>query len=350
MTLSDKARRILNDPQRTAQQEEWFNRLRNLFDGIKDPYFDHHVMTIGGQWLYEATREGDPAYTDPESAVLRALEKLAETLDASPLIQDRFAPVSVEFGFYMVHFIDRVFGADVFYKDGQWNTRYLKNDVGALKMPDLRQDPTWALARRAAEVFLEQDLALPLFGLPTLSSALNIAVNLYGEEILVSLSTDPDAAMHDLNIIQSVIEETHRWYIENIPGRKRQCVISGCRTQPYGYGQLCGCTMQLLSGSMYREYIAPLDDRLLSLYPHGGMIHLCGAHTQHIDTFAAMPHLRAVQVNDRAAEDLALYFHGLREDQILYVNPCPGMPVEKILSVTGGRRTVICADIGAPRL
>jgi hypothetical protein len=41
-----------------------------------------------------------------------------------------------------------------------------------------------------------------------------------------------------------------------------------------GHGQLCGCTTQLVSGKMYADFIAALDDELLSLYPHGGMIHL----------------------------------------------------------------------------
>ena len=56
----------------------------------------------------------------------------------------------------------------------------------------------------------------------------------------------------------------------------------------------------------------------------------------------------AVQLNDRAAEDVALYFDGLRPEQILYVNPCDGMPVSEIMDITGGQRTVIVADIRDP--
>jgi hypothetical protein len=75
------------------------------------------------------------------------------------------------------------------------------------------------------------------------------------------------------------------------------------------------------------------------------MIHLCGDHDQHIPTWQAMQSLRAVQMNDRATEDLPYYFNQLRPDQILYVNPCEQMPVEKILSITGGQRLVLAADI-----
>ena len=71
------------------------------------------------------------------------------------------------------------------------------------------------------------------------------------------------------------------------------------------------------------------------------MIHLCGTHTQHLKTFREMKKLRSVQLNDRAAEDLELYLKGLREDQIIYVNPCPTMPAEKILEISGGKRIVL---------
>ena len=77
---------------------------------------------------------------------------------------------------------------------------------------------------------------------------------------------------------------------------------------------------------------------------------MCGVHTQHTPVWRKMGALRAVQVNDRAAEDLGRYFGELRPDQILYVNPCEGMPMERILEITGGRRLVLVADGLAPLL
>lgn len=91
---------------------------------------------------------------------------------------------------------------------------------------------------------LEADVKLPLFGLPTLSSALNIMVNLYGEEALVAMLDDEEAAMHDLK----------------------------------------------------------------------------------------------------------LYLDGLREDQIIYLNPCEGMSIEKALEISGGKRIVLCEAVDAPEL
>ena len=86
------------------------------------------------------------------------------------------------------------------------------------------------------------------------------------------------------------------------------------------------------------------------MHPHGGMIHLCGACAQHIPAWRKMPALRAVQLNDRAVEDLPAYFKELRQDQILYVTPDSDWPVERILQVTGGRRTVLQTVLAQPVL
>lgn len=334
--LSESARRILNDEQRILRRDQWFLRMSNLFEGKPDEFNSRYVYSLGGS----APRPEDDglAYTHPEDWVVECLELIAAQDECT---SNRFAPVCVEYPIYGVHFIDRMFGADVFFQDSQWNAHYLTTPIGELKMPDLEKDETWNLAMRAAKAFVEADVRLPLFGMPTLSSALNIMINLYGGEALVAMMDDKDAALHDLTIISNLIRTLHRWYRENIPVQQLQPVISWCRTQPPGFGQLCGCTCQLISGSLYEEMIAPLDDALLADYPRGGMIHLCGSHTQHIPAFREMKHLRSLQLNDRAAHDLKLYLDGLREDQIIYLNPCEGMPVKEALEISGGNRIVI---------
>ena len=170
---------------------------------------------------------------------------------------------------------------------------------------------------------------------------LNIAVNLYGQQILVGMVDEPEAAKHDLQLINEILCRLHDWYRANVPVTCRQCILPHERCAPPDYGQLCGCTTHLISARMYRQFIAPLDDQLLSLYPNGGMIHLCGEHTQHIPAWREMKSLRAIQLNDRAAWDLERYYRELRPDQVFYLYPCEGMPVERILKITGGERVVI---------
>lgn len=343
--ISEKAHKILNDPDRIARRDVWFTRMSNLFEGRPDPYNDRHVFTLMGT----VPRPEDPQmpYREPESWVEACLELLAEEPACTA---DRFAPQCVEYPIYGVHYIDRILGAKVIFnaESGQWYNEYLRSPIGSLEMPDLETDETWSLSRRAALAFLNADAALPLFGMPTLSSALNILLNLYGQDALLAIYEDPEAVQHDLDVINTLIRTLHAWYRAHIPARQLQPVISWCRTQPPGYGQLCGCTTQLVSGPMYREFFAPLDDALLGDYPHGGMIHLCGSHTQHTETFRGMKHLKALQLNDRAAADLGQYLAELREDQIIYLNPCREMPVEDALRISGGKRIVLCEAMDAP--
>jgi hypothetical protein len=51
--------------------------------------------------------------------------------------------------------------------------------------------------------------------------------------------------------------------------------------------------------------------------------------------------LHAVQVNDAAAEELELYFKGLRSDQVIYLSRSPGMPVDRAMEITDGRRMIL---------
>lgn len=331
--------RTLSDPALLQARDAHFARLEALFAGNApgDPFI---------LWGRSGTGRSDP-YIDPEAWMQEALADLAAHVD---LLTDRraFRPLVVEFGPYGVHFVDRMFGAQVYDLDGtsNWQVHYLDSPVGELRLPDLDRDETWSLAQRAASAFIESGASVPLFGLPTIASALNVALNLYGQEILLAAVTDPELVHRDLAVVNGTLCEMHRRYQAILPAEQLQPVIGAFRTQPPGFGQLCGCSTQLLSPGQYRDFIAPLDDQLLSVYPNGGMIHLCGSHTQHVPVWREMRSLRAVQLNDRAAEDLETYFSELREDQILYVNPCDGMTVERIIEITGGRRTVIVTDPG----
>lgn len=332
---------ILNDPDLVAARDAHFARMSGLFDGAQpDKLFLLYGINGAGQ--------ADP-YADTETWTRQAAEDLASRAGClrDP---DVFRPLVIQSAPYGVHFVDRMFGAHVYElrEKNNWQVVSLDQPIGRLQPPDLDADETWALARRTAEAFLALGMSAPLFSLPTIASALNIGLNLYGQELLMAFIETPEAVRHDLRIINDLLCTMHRWYLDRIPIEQLQPVVAVARAQPPGHGQLCGCSTQLLPPDLYREFVAPLDDELLSVYPRGGMIHLCGTHTQHIPVWHEMRSLKAVQLNDRAAEDLELYWNGLRPDQVFYVNPCPGMPVERIMEITGGRRVVVIADIQPP--
>jgi hypothetical protein len=329
----------LSDPELVAAREAGLARLADLFDGKPAA----QAMALNG--VMRLTEDVGPVWERWLDEALDALAAQAERMQDARV----FRPLIVNYNPHGVHFTDSLFGAHVFrMEDGSWQAHTLSTPIGMLRMPDLDSLPVWRDACDCALAFVELNVPAVIFGLPTIASVLNIAVNLYGQGILIAMIEQPDAARHDLKVINDLLCQMHRWYRAHIPPEQLQGIVPDGRCQPREHGQLCGCTTQLLSPWLYDEFIAPLDDELLSVYPRGGMIHLCGTHAQHIPVWREMKSLRAVQMNDRAAEDLSLYFDGLREDQILYVNPCEKMPVERIMEITGGRRVVVVADVPGP--
>jgi hypothetical protein len=296
------------------------------------------MFLSGVTFPVHATRESKP--DDWVASALAAAARHANAASDDAV----FRPLAVEFGSRGVHFVDALLGARTFRRHGQWWAQRLTTPVGALAPPDLDADEMWHDAREVAQAFVERGAEGALFGSPTLSSALNVAVNLYGERFLETLPTDPDAAFRDLATINTLLRDLHRWYREHVPHEQLQGVVAAHRCQPPGFGQLCGCSTQLLSAEMYRDFVAQPDADLLGDYPGGGMIHLCGGHTQHIPVWRDMSALRAVQLNDDAADDFEEYYRGLRDDQMLYLNPTATMTAARAISITGGRRLVVVAD------
>lgn len=337
--MKPETKKILSDPDLAAVRGRHFDRLSSMF---------------GGETLDEAfVLNGLPYYSeddspDWESHLDAALDNLALHAETA---KDRriFRPLVLNYNPHGVHFVDYIFGADVYrMDDGSWQAHYLDTPVGTLERPDLEGNDSWQAVTALAKAFLDRDVPGVLFSIPTIASALNIAVNLYGQRICETMLSEPDAAKHDLKVINDLLCEMHRWYIDNIPAKILQPIVGFHRTQPPGFGQICGCTTQLLSPDQFAEFIAPLDDKLLSVYPNGGMIHLCGTHTQHIPAWREMKSLRAIQVNDRAADDLKQFYNELRTDQVFYVNTYPGMTVDRTMEISAGNRVVFVSDIEEP--
>jgi hypothetical protein len=325
----------INEAALCRKRDEWFAKLQDFFDGkTADPR--------GFRMLGTTANVGINVCNDPEGWVDACLEDIARNRAHLIFNDEKFVPVCMMWCWiYGVHFMDKVMGGELYYSHGQCNCAYLKTPVGELQEPDLEGNETFSLALRAARRFAEVGGSFPIFTLPVIASPLNIGINLYGQELLVAMLEEPEAARRDLETINRTLIRAHRLLQNIIPRQQLQCSLADSRTQPPGYGQICGCSTQLLSGELYREMVADLDDALLGAYEKGGMIHLCGGHTQHIEAFREMKNLKTVQLNDRAAGDLEQYFTGLREDQIIYLNPCPEMSVERALEITKGERLVI---------
>ncbi|MBC8236337.1 hypothetical protein H8E77_42865 [bacterium] len=329
--MKPETKKILDDPELIEVREAHFMRLEALYAGEK---LENEFILQG---IGRYTEDDGP---DWEKWLDESLDSLAEQAEEAKN-PNVFRPLVLNYNPHGVHFVDYLFGADVFLLEGGgWQVRYLESPIGELEYPDLESNDSWQAVTEFTYAFLERDVPTVLFALPTIASTLNIAVNLYGQKILEAMLLEPEAAQQDLRVINHLLCDIHRWYRKMVPLEQLQCIVAASRCQPPGFGQLCGCTTQLLSPELYHQFIAPLDDELLSVYPYGGMIHLCGTHTQHIPVWREMTSLRAVQTNDIASEDLEKYFNELRDDQILYVNHCEGMPADRIRAITKGRRVV----------
>ena len=337
---------ILCDPELLAIREQHLARLEALYAGERL----ERAFVLNGinGW------SGIDPRTDPDGWVAATLAELAQQAARS---RDAhiFRPLALAYGIYGVHFTDAVLGATVVPEPqegaGGWWSQYLTTPVGALRPPDLSRNVPWQQAQAVARAMSTCGATLPFYTPQILASPLNIAINLYGEEFLLALALEPEAARRDLRVITDTILALTRWYQATLPATQFQPINVANRCQPRGFGQICGCSTQLLSGDSYREFIAPLDAEVLACYPRGGMIHLCGAHTQHLPTWRDMPALRAVQLNDLAAEDFPRYFGELRDDQIIYLNPTDTMTVERALSISSGQRLVLVIDLPeAPKL
>jgi len=325
----------LRDPALLEVRNAHLARLESLFAGDtpERPFFLKGLREVSNT---------DP-YADPRRWVAEALESLAHNTEESK-DPDVFRPLCIEFRPYLVHFAEPMFGARPRRVEGRWWIDRIHSNIGNLQPPDLDKDPTWHLARTVAREFLSHSVTVPLFSLPTIAGSLNIASSLYGEDFFIAMLKRPAAVRHDLEVINDLLCLLNRWYLDNIPPPQLQQACPDSRCMPPGHGLIYGCTTHLLSHETYRDFIAPLDEKLLSLYPNGGMIHLCGEHTQHIPTWREMKPLRAFQINDRAADDLEIYFNELRDDQIIYLSPTPAMTVPRALEITRSRRLVIAAD------
>ena len=252
-----------------------------------------------------------------------------------------FRPLFMEVDPLGVHYVDALFGAHVYiYEEQTWSDE-LPGDVADLAPPDLARSPIFLQSLELARKAVALSQGRILITTPVLSCPINIAINLFGQRFLETLIERPAVARRALRIITDVIAACTRAFMEVIPAPIRRNSVAGSRYAPPGFGQIDGCATQLVSGAQYREFFAPLDAELLALNPHGGMIHLCGEHGQHIAIWRQMAALRSVQLNDRATEDVELYFCGLRSDQILYVAPTAATPAERILDLTRGQRLVL---------
>jgi len=267
-------------------------------------------------------------------------EKLYEAME---LLEEngQFQPLVLQQLVYGHLLVSRLLGAKARFYKGQWWSEKMPYKIGTLQKPDLDNAPLIRKLFRFVEQMVECSDGLFYVAYQVIHSAFIIAVDLLGEDFLLAMLEEPDAAKRDLQVISEVLAYLQENICSIIPKSQFVPYVGDTRFTPPGVGIIDGCTTQLISPETYNELVEPYDTRLASFFPRGALMHLCGASSQHIPTFRCMANLRCVQLNDRAAEDYPLYFHGLREDQMIYILPTVKTNIDEILRISGGKRTII---------
>ena len=324
---------ILNDPELIRIRDDYFRWMQDVYDGCNEgqPAFVLSGLT--------------PPCEVPEGAGMEEAMHLdfdAQATEAK-LMRDRriFRPLAAE-----PSTNGKSWGKDLFGEPDEPDpvTKLCRRTepVGTLDPPDLDKCEAWLNMKRSTEMFLEADVKLPLFSVAPVSGPIVEIVSLYGaEKFLTAMLDNPDAARNDLRVIANMAIEMRKWFVENVPNQQLQGIVHRLRGQPPGYGQIDGCTTQLLGPDHYAEFVGPLDDQILSVYPNGGMIHICGHHMQHIPFWRKSKSLKVLQLSGDAMTDLPIYFNELRDDQVVYVSPHATMSLPDIMKITQGRRVII---------
>ena len=333
MDLNSSTQETLCRPELVQVREAHFRQLDSLFAGeaLRTVFVVNGIMGEG---------KCDP-YAEPERWVHEVLDCLAEQADKCD-DSEIFRPLCLQFEPHGIHFMDRLLGAKVNYCAENWWPEPIPTPIGSLQPPDWDRNRTWRLARRIAEAFVASEITVLLFCMPVVAGALTFAVSIYGPPFLETLLRDPSAAVHDLEVINGVSNRIHEWYYKTVPSAQLQPPYADRQCMPHNSVSVYGCTSHLVSAETYRDLAASFDEDISSAAPFGGMIHLCGDHRRHINTWRGMESLRAVELDDRAAEDLEFYFKALRRDQVICLHPTETMTVERALEITGGERLMLC--------
>ena len=319
----------------SAQRLHW-DRARQLFEGRQPdwvPLIWRHGKTV-------------PIHEDFDPAAWLG-EAINELREEAGLFSDRdvWVPFALTLQRYQLHFLAALFGCPIWERDNiAWRKSLtaLGWDLADLRKPDLSGNTVYeemiGLIR-----FMEDatDGRIPM-ELPELLSPLTEAVTLFEEPFLVALRDKPELAATVVEIIAETTIEVHAGLLAAADGAFVYGSLHEC-TLP-GYNTILGCSSQLVSPQCYREHGADWDEALLLSWSAGGSMHLCGSHTQHMDRWREMRGLKAIQLNDRASDDLEAYWTGLRSDQCIVLWPTETMTIDDAVRITGGRRLIIGVD------
>ncbi len=317
-------------------------QFQRFFNGEKPDYllswfFDGSLNQINPGLLIE--KKDKDAWLNHQFQTVKS--NVEQALDSASL----FYPIIEMFSLYGTHYMDVLFGAKVEWNGSQFWNQPLGYPVSELKDPDLEKHPLVRQTVELAKWIKEKTGGRFLISMPDVGCPLNIAINLFGEEFLTEMVSDPSSAKRALNLIARATCQIYEFLIEAVGWKTLRCHNAYYVYTPCDYAGLSICATQLISSEHFRNLVADADDAAAPMIYKGLFQHICGYSTQHIPEIARRKRIKGLQLNDAGADDFEAYFKGLRPDQIFYVWPTSKMTLEKILSLSGGQRTVLMGKL-----
>lgn len=275
---------------------------------------------------------------------LNALRENAETLN-DPVT---YRPFALSLGRFDLHFASAVMGCPVHQGETGpvWWTPLPKlgQHMQDFCAPDLDENPLFQEMVGVLRFVAQATEGRIPIELPYVSEPLVAAVDMFGEQFLEAVAAEPELAEHVLDQITTTILDMRRRFFQAAPDAPLLAHGFTSRMMPRGCTLLYGCTTHLVSGETYRKHIEERDRQLFRCHADGGCVHLCGQHTQHLDTWRAMPEVKSLQLNNRACDDLETYWRDLRDDQFVILVPSERVSLNDALRITGGRRLVVAGE------
>ncbi|MBO5197589.1 MAG: hypothetical protein J6B85_03600 [Lachnospiraceae bacterium] len=150
--------------------------------------------------------------------------------------------------------------------------------IAEVEEPDLNTSPVWARTQKQIDYLLEKYGRVEPY--VNLMGVQNIAMDLMGQELMVSYYTAPEEVDELLSKVTNLMIAAGKRFkalSDDISGGVTAIVR---RTRPEVF-LTSNCSVEMISNSLYEEFLLPYDQKLADAFGQFG-IHHCGATMEHV--------------------------------------------------------------------
>lgn len=175
-----------------------------------------------------------------------------------------------------------------------------EDNIDQITAPDLDKSPIWQATRKQIEYLMNQ------FGFVesyiNLQGIQNIAMDIMGQELLVSYYTNPENVETLLSEITKMTIDIGKRLQKVSPNLSAGVTAIIKQTIPQCY-LTSNCSVEMISNDLYEEFLLPHDQLLAKTFPCFG-IHHCGQTMEHVtEGYSKIPELVFAEVG--AGSDMA---------------------------------------------